>query len=197
MGTLTDVPVSDVPVNDVPDGGSRGRGGRRRRRPGTLLTMMAGLVIAAAATGCTGADAPPSASTGPAEPTRPAAGSAFTVPPDDQRAIRATLDRVNGTAGGPVAGQQRVLADVVDPGSGAVLRRCPPTTSTLLFEPVYDGLRSAPDWRPTSGTLTGTVYALPVLIRIYTGDRVTGTDLTTLHFGVRNGEAWLTALCVG
>ena len=37
------------------------------------------------------------------------------------------------------------------------------------------------------GSLTGTVYALPTLIRIYTGDRITGTDLTTLHLGVQAG----------
>ncbi len=176
--------------------------GRRARRLRTVLAVAVVLAIAVAATACTGADDVQSASTGaaasngPTAQDRPAGGSPFTVPPDDQRAIRTTLDRINAAAGGPAAGQQKVLADVVDPGSAAVLRRCPPTTSTLRFEPVYDGLRPAPDWRPTSGTLTGAVYALPALIRIYAGDRVTGTDLTTLHFGVRDGEAWLTALCV-
>ena len=46
------------------------------------------------------------------------------------------------------------------------------------------GLRPAPGWTPQTGALSGTVYALPTLIRIYTGDRITGTDLTTLHLGV-------------
>ena len=121
---------------------------------------------------------------------------ASTVPAADEQAIRATLQRVNATAGGPVSNQQQVLADLVDPGSAAALHRCPRTTATLRFEPVYQGLRSAPDWRPAAGSLTGTVYALPALIRIYTGDRVTGTDLTTLHLAVQGGEASLTALCV-
>ena len=96
-----------------------------------------------------------------------------------------------------MANQQKVLAELVDPGSATVLGKCPPTTATLRFEPVYAALRGAPEWRPASGALSGTVYALPALIRIYTGDRVTGTDLTTLHLGVRDGEASLTALCVG
>jgi len=41
------------------------------------------------------------------------------------------------------------------------------------------------------------VYALPTLIRIYTGDRITGTDLTPLHLGVTGGDAYLHSLCLG
>ena len=150
-----------------------------RKVPGRLAVLSV-LMIAAA---CTDAQ-PPSSTPAP------------TVPAADEQAIRATVERVNATAGGSVADQQKVLAQVVDSGAAAALRRCPPTTATLRFEPVYQGLRGTPDWRPDTGSLSGTVYALPTLIRIYTGDRITGTDLTTLHLGVRGDVALLTALCV-
>ena len=115
----------------------------------------------------------------------------------DKRAITATIDTINATAGGSVAGQQAVLAAVVDPALSDAFRRCSPATTTLRFEPVYTGLRATPDWTAADGTPTGTLYALPVLIRSYTGDRITGTDLTTLHLGVHDGAAFITPLCVG
>ena len=118
------------------------------------------------------------------------------VPPDDEWAIRMIIDRLNGTAGGTVADQQAAFAAAVEPGSAQALADCPAATTTLLFRPVYPGLRPAPDWAPQEGALTGTVYALPTLITIFTGDRVTATDLTTLHLGVTAGESFLTPLCV-
>ncbi len=164
---------------------------QRRREP---LIGVAALALLVAVASCTGADAV--RAPGPATAVAAGQASSAGIPADDENAIRSALDRLNATAGGPVADQQKVLAELVDPGSVTVLRRCPPTTATLRFEPVYPALRSAPGWRPNSGALSGTVYALPVLIRIYTGNRITGTDLTTLHLGVANGEASLTALCV-
>ena len=74
---------------------------------------------------------------------------------------------------------------------------CPSAPTTLRFEPVYAGLRPTPAWSSPHGVPAGTVYALPVLIRIYTGDRITGTDLATLRLGVRGHEASITPLCVG
>ena len=62
---------------------------------------------------------------------------------------------------------------------------------------MYTGLRATPDWTGVDGTPAGTLYALPTLIRIFTGDRITGTDLTTLHIGVHDGAASITPLCVG
>ena len=115
----------------------------------------------------------------------------------DKRAIKATIDTINATAGGSVAGQQAVLAAVVDPALSDAFRHCSPATTTLRFEPVYTGLRATPDWTAADGTPSGTLYALPVLIRTYTGDRITGTDLTTLHLGVHDGAAFITPLCVG
>jgi hypothetical protein len=115
----------------------------------------------------------------------------------DKRAIKATIDTINATAGGSVAGQQAVLAAVVDPALSDAFGHCSPATTTLRFEPVYTGLRATPDWIAADGTPSGTLYALPVLIRTYTGDRITGTDLTTLHLGVHDGAAFITPLCVG
>ena len=112
-------------------------------------------------------------------------------------AIRSAIDAVNATAGGSVAGQQAVLAAVVDPALSDAFRQCSPATTTLRFEPVYTGLRATPDWTGPDGTPAGTLYALPVLIRIYSGDRITGTDLTTVHVGVHGGAASITPLCVG
>jgi hypothetical protein len=128
--------------------------------------------------------------------TTQAAGST-SIPADDEQSIARTIDRFNAAAAGPVAGQQTVLSELVDPALIGGLDKCPPATATLRFEPIYPALRPAPAWTPQTGALGGTIYALPTLIRIYTGDRITGTDLTTLHLGVHDGEAYLTSLCLG
>jgi len=119
------------------------------------------------------------------------------VPQADEKAIRNAIDELNSAAGSGVRGQQETLAALVEPALAQSLDDCAPATTTLRFEPIYPGLRAAPGWTGSSGSLTGTIYALPTLIRIYTGDRITGTDLTTLHLGVQAGEAYLTPLCVG
>jgi hypothetical protein len=122
--------------------------------------------------------------------------STGSIPPDDEQAIRTTIERLNASAGGSVADQQAALTAAVEPDSAQALADCPAVTTTLHFEPVYPGLRLSPEWTPKQGELAGTVYALPTLITIFTGNRVTTTDLTTLHLGVAAGEAFLTPLCV-
>jgi len=120
-----------------------------------------------------------------------------TVPPADAAAVHAAIDAINATAGGPVADQQQRLAQLTDPDRRAGLR-CPVATTTVRFEPVYPGLRI------TGGQPGSTGYALPTLIRIYTGDRMTGTDLTALELVVRpagdgagaGNAAYLTPVCV-
>jgi hypothetical protein len=124
------------------------------------------------------------------------ASNAGTAAPEDGQAIHATIDRLNEAAGGTVAEQQAAFAAAVEPSSTPALNACPRATTTVRFLPVYSALRPTPDRHPADGTLNGTVYALPTLVRIYTGDRVTATDLTTLHFGVAAGEAFLTPLCI-
>lgn len=177
-----------------------GRSSRRSRRrwPGALPTalVVAAVLFAALVTGCTSDEAAdPTARTTPGGDT--VAAGTSKIPADDETAIRAAIDRLNATATGSVADQQATLAALVDPALASALDQCPAATTTLHFEPVYRELRASPDWTAQSGSLAGTVYAVPSLVRIYTGNRITGTDLTTLHLGVQAGEAYLTPLCVG
>jgi len=165
--------------------------GPRRATAGILALALLASALSACTSDVPSADRAATAATaGQASP-----GSA--VPAEDEAAIRRTIDGVNATARGAVGDQRSALSAPVDPALASTLDQCPTATSTLLFEPVYRDLRAVPGWTAPSGPLTGTVYALPSLVRIYTGDRVTGTDLTTLHFGVQQGEAYLTPLCVG
>lgn len=168
-----------------PGAGRRSSAGLR----GWLLTASL-LTVVLPLAACTGT--PPSAAA-VAELIRSSTGA---IPTDDEQAIRTIIDRLNNTAGGAVPDQQGALAAVVEPGSAGALDDCRAATTTLRFLPVYSALRPSPEWTPRKGGLTGTVYALPTLIRIYTGERVTATDLTTLHLGVVAGEAFLTPLCV-
>jgi hypothetical protein len=149
------------------------------------------LVVVLSLTACTTAPSAPSAAADQLLSSTPA------IPATDEQAIRTTIDRLNSTAGGSVADQQAAFSSAVQPGSVQTLADCPAATTTLLFRPVYPGLRPTPDWSPQQGELAGTVYALPTLITIFTGDRVTATDLKTLHLGVAADEAFLTPLCVG
>lgn len=110
--------------------------------------------------------------------------------------MQRAVDAFNEAAGGPVPRQQAALAMLLDTGQRSVQRKCAEATTTLRLEPVYSRLAPAPGWKPTSGALSGTVYALPTLIRIYSGNRITGTDLTDLHLAVQDGRAKLPALCL-
>lgn len=120
-----------------------------------------------------------------------------TVATSELQLVQRAVDSFNAGAGGPVSGQQTALAAVLDSGQRSVQSKCATATTTLRFEPVYGRLAAAPGWRPAAGTLSGTVYAVPTLIRIYTGNRITGTDLTDLHVAVQGGRAALPALCLG
>jgi len=140
----------------------------------------------------------------------PAGGAAS---PAQIEAIRTTLDAVNATAGGPVADQQAELIAHVDPDRRDEARRCPPATTTVRLETIDQGLRALPEpsTDPAAGSTDtpdssgaadpgSTTFALPTLIRIFAGDRLVGTDLTTLRMVVRDtdggGEAYLTPFCV-
>lgn len=175
-----------------------------------------------------GASAGGSASRASPGPARSETGIAPTA---DLAAIRAAIDAINATAGGPVARQRAELDELVVPQQAAQQRACPAAQSTLAFQPAYSDLRLAPGAtgdaasaaggpsagasgspsgstaegtgsgaHPAPGTDTaggdGTAYLLPAYITIYTGDRMTGTDLTTLHLWVTGGRARTAALCV-
>ncbi len=110
--------------------------------------------------------------------------------------VQEAIDRFNAAAGGSVAAQQSVLSGLVSPAQAAEQHACPPVTVTISMQPVYARLAASPGWRPSSGTLPGTIYAVPTLIRIYSGDRITGTDLTDLHLAIDDGRMTLPAVCL-
>ena len=154
------------------------------------------VALAGALTGC---------SVGPSQPagatSRAAHALSSTAPPAADPAellteVQRAVDSFNAAAGGPVSGQQSALGALLDDGQRSVQAKCAAATTTLKFEPVYGRLAPAPGWTPRQGTLSGEVYALPTLIRIYTGNRITGTDLTDLHLAVKDGRARLPALCL-
>ncbi|WP_188944574.1 hypothetical protein [Nakamurella endophytica] len=155
---------------------------------------------------CTGASTPPAG--GPTSgtssvPTSAAAGTTAGTDtgtasaPDPQLVarVRAVFDRLSAAAAGAPAAQQQLFLQVVDPGQLSVQRRCVVPTGTLTFEPAYAYLAAAPDWQPAQGTMTGTVYSLPSLLRVHRQGRIAGTDLADLHISVSGDTVRLTALC--
>ncbi len=139
----------------------------------------------------------PTTTTEPTTAVRSAATSPRSTAASDpvEAMVRRTIDAFNATAGGPVSAQRSELLALLSPGQRSVQRACPVATTTIRFEPVYAWLAVATGWRPAGGTLPGKIYTLPTLIRIYTGDRITGTDLTDLHLAVQGTSAQLPALC--
>jgi hypothetical protein len=146
----------------------------------------------AALAGCTS-----SGGSGPSDPsTPPSARAALDQSTGALHLVEDAVGSFNASAGGPVAGQQAALDRLVSAGQRAVQDKCPVARTTISLEPVYSRFSPSPDWRPPSGTFPGVVYALPTLIRIYTGDRITGTDLTDLHVSIEVGRVSFPALCV-
>jgi hypothetical protein len=137
------------------------------------------LLAAAFASGCTSA-------VPHAPPVTTPASLALADSPAGQ-AIRAAVDAINATAGGPVAAQRAVLDRLVTSDQSADQRACPVATTTLAFDPAYRDMRLAAG---------GTDYLLPAYITIYTNGRITGSDLTTLRLWVTAGVARTAALCV-
>jgi hypothetical protein len=170
--------------------------GARRRGSGPPRLALILVVAVGALLGVTGCQAAPVA-----QSTADAAPTAGPAPKADLDAIRATVDAVNATAGGPVADQQEQLGAHLDPARREEQRSCPTATTTLRLEPIEQGIRALPEPSSGAGTdPTGTAYALPTLIRIFSGNRLIGTDLTTLRLVVRTAgdghEAYLTPFCV-
>lgn len=152
-----------------------------------LRAGTAAVALAGALTCCSSPTGPATAVSSPQQ----------TVAAPELQLVQRAVDSFNAAAGGPVSGQQTALAALLDTGQRSVQSKCAAATTTLRFEPIYGRLTAAPGWRPAAGTLSGTVYAVPTLIRIYTGNRITGTDLTDLHVAIQAGRALLPALCLG
>lgn len=115
--------------------------------------------------------------------------AASVVPTEDQLLIHHAIDAVNAAAGKDPADQRAALLEVVDPARAGDQRSCRPSTTTLRFEPAWADLRPAPGGAERS-------YVLPARIRIYTADRITGTDVTALTISVSGGRAHLSPLCI-
>lgn len=127
----------------------------------------------------------------PAGPAVPAVDSGDTAAPSpaDVRLLQDTIEAVNAQAGRTPAAQRAVLQRVVEPDRAADQRDCSPAATTVRFEPAWADLR--PD--PNGGTGR---FVLPTLIRIYTDQRITGTDTAALIMSISDGSAHLPPLCV-
>jgi hypothetical protein len=195
-------------------------GCRRAAAIGTLLVTMP--LVGACTSGGSPDPAAPGASTAAQRSTNDDGPTG--VPATDLAAIRSAIEKINATAGGSVAAQRAELETLAAPQQLAQQRACPAAHSTLKFQPAYRDLRTAsPEDIGTapapgtgigetvgaepSGAVTGSVtdgidapagtaYLLPAFITIYTGSRITGTDLTTLRLWVTGGVARTGALCV-
>lgn len=115
--------------------------------------------------------------------------SPLPVPADTLSAIRAAIDAVNATAGSTPVLQRAVLQKLVDPARAQDQRGCPTAKTTVRFEASWDDLRVDPNGAAQT-------YVLPTLIKIYTADRITGTDVTALVISVSRQRAQLPPLCV-
>ena len=91
--------------------------------------------------------------------------------------------------GGAKPGEQREVLDRLAAGQYASEQsRCAPATTTVSLEPAWSRLRTLPG-QPVR-------YALPTLLRVHEGGRITGTDLTVLVMQVVDGNGRTSALCV-
>lgn len=191
----------------------------------TALLVVAVLAAACSVIPDRGAGTAPPGSSGSVG-TVATAGSVAPIHPPliakaDLAAIHRSVDAINAGAGGPVADQRAVLDRMVVHAESAAQRTCAVAMHTIRLDPVYTDLRRPPPDQSTSTSDPGSTgpvpaspvpnaaasggvteangsgaYLLPVLITIFTGDRITGTDLTTLRLFVTNGTAHIGHLCV-
>lgn len=111
------------------------------------------------------------------------------IPAGDAELIHRTIDAINAVAGRQPAEQRTVLQRVVDPARADEQRQCRPAVTTVRFEPAWPDLRAEPG-------AAAHRYVLPTRIRIFTADRITGTDVTALTVSISGGAAHLPPLCV-
>ena len=113
---------------------------------------------------------------------------AIATPPDPAvlAAARQVFDEVNAEAGADPARQRSVLERVVDPAHRADQQGCAAAITTVRLVPAWADVRVA-----TDGHLI-----VPSLIRIFTGTRITGTDVAVIDVTISAGQATLPALCV-
>lgn len=127
---------------------------------------------------------------------RPSPAPTPPPPSAEETAARATIDIINATAGGPIDEQRAILEKWAAPAEKIAQHECPAATTTLEFAPAWRNLRPDPITTTVDTSHNGVAYLLPTLIRIYDGERITGTDMVSLRLWIRDNTAYISALCV-
>ena len=152
------------------------------------LLVLALVVVAAVLLLGKGDDRTPSdggPSTGVAGPT-PATSGVLRPDPAALASARAVFAQVNAQAGASPARQRSVLERVVDPAQHANQRGCAAAVTTVRLVPAWSAVRVAADGH----------LIIPSLVRVFTGTRITGTDVAIIDVAITAGQAGLPALCV-
>ena len=178
------------------DGASHPVSGTRSRRrgpsPAGIVSgiLVLALVVTAAVLLLGRGDDPLPAGDGTSTGSTVAPGSASSgvLRPDPAAlaAARAVFDEVNAEAGAAPARQRSVLERVVDPAQQTQQRGCATAVTTVRLIPAWSDVRVAADGH----------LIIPSLIRIFTGTRITGTDVAVIDVTITAGQAGLPALCV-
>jgi hypothetical protein len=147
------------------------------------LVVVAAVLLLGKGDDRTPTDAGPS--TGAAGPT-PATSGAHPPDPAALAAARAVFAQVNAEAGAAPARQRTVLERVVDPAQQADQRGCAAAVTTVRLIPAWSAVRVAADGH----------LIVPSLVRVFTGTRITGTDVAIIDVTITAGQAGLPALCV-
>lgn len=101
-------------------------------------------------------------------------------------AAETIIGQLNAEAGGSPAQQRAVLQQLVDPARRANQDSCAAATTTVRLVPSWSAVRTAADGH----------LILPALIRIFTGARISGTDVAIIDVVVSAGHAYLPPLCI-
>lgn len=179
--------VTDAGPSDVPDR----RPGRRGPSPTGIVSglLVLALVVVAAVlllgTGDDGTSTDGGPSTGATEPG-PATSGVLRPDPAALAAARQVFDQVNAEAGASPARQRSVLERVVDPAQEANQRGCAAAVTTVRLVPAWSAVRVAADGH----------LIVPSLVRVFTGTRITATDVAIIDVTITAGQAGLPALCV-
>lgn len=153
--------------------------------------LVLGLVVAAAVLLVDRGNDGPSTGGGPStgvppSTSGPATSSAGAADPTALAAARRVFEQVNAEAGAAPARQRSVLERVVDPAQRTNQRECAAAVTTVRLIPAWSQVRRAPDGH----------LIVPSLVRIFTGTRITGTDVAIIDVTISAGQAGLPALCV-
>ena len=147
-----------------------------------LIIVAAVLLLGRGDDGTSTDGGPSTGATGPG----PTTSGVLRPDPAALAAARQVFDQVNAEAGGSPARQRSVLERVVDPAQEANQRGCAAAVTTVRLVPAWSAVRVASDGH----------LIVPSLVRVFTGTRITGTDVSIIDVTITAGQAGLPALCV-